>query len=120
MGASPSVFEFHFAGKPPCTFLPTQVCLSLASSPKATGIPVELRGQAVEHAESIPIYTDGSKSTSGVGCAAVFPDFETFVSLPLMALIFTDELCAIFLAFTRIPAVSFRPSRSYTPGTPWS
>ena len=54
------------------------------------------------HAQSTPIYTDRSKSASGVGCAAVFPDFELFVSLPLMASIFTAELCAIFLALTRI------------------
>ena len=39
---------------------------------------------------------------SGVGCAAIFPDFETFVSLQLMESIFTAELCAIFLALTRI------------------
>ena len=37
-----------------------------------------------------------------VGCAAIFPNFETFVSLPLMASIFTAELCVIFLTLTRI------------------
>ena len=73
---------------------------------KASGLPSELRSQALEHmqrhAQPVPIYTDGSKSASGDGCAAIFPDFETFVSLPLMASIFTAELCAIFLALTRI------------------
>ena len=32
----------------------------------------------------------------------MFLEFETFVSLPLMTSIFTPELCAIFLAVTRI------------------
>ena len=106
IGTSPSVLEFHFAGTPQWTFPPTLFCLSLASSPKAAGLPVELRGRALEHMQqhalSMPIYTDGSKSASGVGWAAIFPGFETFVSLPLVASIFTAELCAIFLALTRI------------------
>ena len=89
------------AGTPPWTFPPTRVCLSLTFSLKAAGLPVKLRGQALEHmqrhAPSVPIYTDGSKSASEVGCAAIFPDFETFVSLPLIASIFTAELCAIIL-----------------------
>ena len=101
-GRCSSVLEFYFAW----TFPSTHVCLSLTSYPKATGLPVELLGQALEHmqrhAQSIPIYTDGSKSASRVGCTAVFSDFEMFVSLPLMATIFTAELCAIFLALTQI------------------
>ena len=60
-----------------------------------------LGGQALEHmqlhAPKFLIYTDESKSASGVGCAAILFDFETFVSIPLMASISTAELCAIFL-----------------------
>ena len=47
-------------------------------------------------------YTHGSKSTEGVVCAAVFPDFDVFVSRPVVASIFTAELCAIFFALSRI------------------
>ena len=46
--------------------------------------------------------SDGSKSSEGVGCVAVFPDFDVFISLPVVILIFTEELCAIFLAISRI------------------
>ena len=54
------------------------------------------------HAQSVQIYTDGSKSALGVHCATLFPELEMFVSLPLMASIFTSGPCAIFLALTRI------------------
>ena len=48
------------------------------------------------------MYIDGSKSSEGVGCATVFPDFEVFISLPVVALIFTVELYAIFLTLSCI------------------
>ena len=32
------------------------------------------------HAPFVPIYTDGFKSSEGVGCPAVFPDFDVFIS----------------------------------------
>ena len=38
-----------------------------------------------------------------VCCAAVFLDFDVFISLPVVASIFTAELCAIFLHLSRIP-----------------
>ena len=50
----------------------------------------------------VPIYTDRSNSSEDVGCAAVFPDFDMFISLPLVASIYTAELCASFLALSRI------------------
>ena len=59
---------------------------------------------------SVPIYTDDSISSEGVGCVAVFPDFEVFISLPVVASIFRAELCAIFLALSRI---SFYDSDSF-------
>ena len=62
------------------------------------------------HASSVPIYTDGSKSSESVGCAAVFSDFDVFVYLPIVASIFTAELCAIFLALSRI---SFHTSDNF-------
>ena len=67
---------------------------------------MELHIHALEHMQrhpqSIPIYMDGLKSAFGVGCEAVFHDFETFC-LPLAdGVILTAELYAIFLALTRI------------------
>ena len=51
------------------------------------------------HAPSVPIYTDGSTSSEGVGCAAVFLNLDVFISFfPAVAAIFTEELCAIFFA----------------------
>ena len=46
---------------------------------------------------ALPIYIDGSKSSEGVGFPTVFPEFDVFISLPVVASIFTAELCAIFL-----------------------
>ena len=62
---------------------------------KASPFPSELWSFALEHAQlyapSVPIYTDVSKSSEGVGCAAVFPDFNIFISLPVVALVFPRQ-----------------------------
>ena len=55
------------------------------------------------HTPSVPLYTDGSKSS-------VFPDFDLFISLPVGASIFTEELCAVFLSLSLI---SFHDSDSF-------
>ena len=44
------------------------------------------------------IYTDGSKSPTGVGCAAVFLNNINKMSLPISTSVFTSELTAILLA----------------------
>ena len=62
------------------------------------------------HTPAVPIYTDGSKSSEGVGCAAVFPDFDVFILLPVVASIFTAELCVIFLGLSRM---SFHDSNNF-------
>ena len=93
-------------GAPPCTFPPVRVCLFLSKLVKASHSPFELRCSALDyarvHASAAPIYTDGSKSSEGVGCAAVFLDFDVLISLPVVASIFTEELYAIFLSFSPI------------------
>ena len=61
------------------------------------------------HTLAAPMHTDESKSSDGVGCAAFFSDFDVFIYLPLVALIFTAELCAI-LALSRI---SFHDSNNF-------
>ena len=62
------------------------------------------------HSDSVPVYTDGSKSGAGVGCGVVFPSFCRGNSLPKAASVFTAELSAIVLALEVIftlPVSSF-------------
>ena len=78
--------EFKFADVPPWNFPPVRICLFLSKLVIASHSPSKLRCSASEHAQVhatyVAIYTDGSKSSKGVGCAAVFPDFDVFLSLP--------------------------------------
>ena len=92
-----NILEFKFTGIPPWTFPTVHICLFLVKLVKATYCSSELRCSASEHARvhvPFPIYADGSKSSQGVSCATKFPDFEVFISLPIVALIFAVELCA--------------------------
>ena len=66
---------------------------------------------SLEHTDSVPIYTDGSKNEEGVGCSAVFPDSVISKKLPTSATIFTAELFAILLALC---AIDDLPSRNFT------
>ena len=79
-----NVLDFKFAGASLWTFPPFRICLFLLKLVKASHFPSELRCSAFERAQVpapyVPIYTDGSKSSEGVGCAAVFPDSDVFVS----------------------------------------
>ena len=106
-----NILELKFEGAPPWTFPPVCICLFLLKLVKASNFPSELQSSALEHAQlhvpSIPIYTEGSKSSEGVGGAAVFPVFDVFISLPVVASIFTAKLCAIFLALS---CISFHDS----------
>ena len=101
-----NILEFKFAGAHPWTFPPVPICLFLLKLVKAFRFPSELRFSALEHAQlrapSVPIYTDRSKFSEGVGCVAVFLYFDVFISLPAVASIFTAELFAIFLDLSRI------------------
>ena len=54
------------------------------------------------HTDSIPVFTDGSKSGAGVGYAVVFPSFCRGGCLPDNASVFTAEMSAIILAFKLI------------------
>ena len=62
------------------------------------------------HSATIPVFTDGSKSDTGVGFGVVFPSFSRGGSLPSIASVFTAELSAIVLALQIIftlPVSSF-------------
>ena len=95
---------------PPWTFPPLHICLFLSKLVKASHSPTESECSALEHervqASSVPIYTDGPMSSEGVSCAAVFPDFDVVISLPVVASIFTAELCGIFLFLLTFPSMS--------------
>ena len=83
--------------------------LILSMLVKASHSSSELLYSALEYA----IYTNRSMSSEREGYAADFPDFDVFTSLPVVASIFTAELCIIFIAlslafrFTTIIILSF-------------
>lgn len=62
------------------------------------------------HSDSIPVYTDGSKSDHGAGYGVVFPSLCRGGSLPRVSSVFTAELSAIVMALQIIftlPVSSF-------------
>lgn len=63
------------------------------------------------HSNSIPVFTDGSKSEAGVGYGVVFPSFCRGASLPDCASVFTAEMSAVILALQIIFTL---PSKFYT------
>ena len=78
---------------------------SLASVKKDSIPSAIFLDTALQHlenfSESVQIYTDGSKSDSGVGCSAVIPSHsEKLVTLHKSASVFTAELYAILAALT--------------------
>ena len=54
------------------------------------------------HSDSISVFTDGSKSDTGVGFGVVFPSFRRGDSLPAVVSVFTAELSVIVLALRTI------------------
>ncbi|XP_069942581.1 uncharacterized protein [Cherax quadricarinatus] len=57
------------------------------------------------HSHATAVYTDGSKSSDGIGFSAVFPDSVVQGHLLSSASIFTAELYAILAALIRIPSM---------------
>ena len=62
------------------------------------------------HADSIKIFTDGSKSDAGVGFGVSFPDFNRNGRLPEQSSIFTAECYAVLVALKEIAS---RPKENY-------
>ena len=60
-----------------------------------------------DHADSIPIYTDGSKSDAGVGFAVVSSGIIEQRKMPSYSSVFSSELGAISLALSKIPLHPF-------------
>ena len=111
----PTILPFSFDTVPPWIVPSPPICTYLSSLPKSSTLPVQLRGcfqsHALSHSDSVPVYTDGSKSEDGVGCAAVFPHTTLRGSLPSFASIYTAELFAIYLALQCILGL---PESSFT------
>lgn len=100
-----------------------RVCTRLSFLSKGYNfVPTHHRQHTLEHIRRkgphFAIYTDGSKSSSGVGIAAVSPTQSLQYSLPCQASVFTAELLAIHSAIdliTRSPPqiyVIYSDSRS--------
>ena len=89
---------------PSWTYPPIRICPFLETKKQGL-LDEEMRAIFLEHLERHPtvhIYTDGSKSTEGVGFAAVFPNPTSGGRLTGEASIFTAELYAINAAMHEI------------------
>ena len=91
---------------PPWELMTPAIDTSLSSVNKDAVLSVELRAKSLEliasYANHQHVYTDGSKSDTGVGCAFVYgPTTRTF-GMPLEATVFSAELVAIQKALSFI------------------
>ena len=93
-----------FSNHPPW-LAPPVVCCSTSIS-KKNSPPEQVRARFLEHdrqhAEDFKIYTDGSKSDEGVGCAIVTREQSGLARLADAASSFTAELTAIVHALKQI------------------
>ena len=84
---------------PPWTYVPPAICKELWTTPKNSVSAAELRQEFLahcgEHVDCTSIYTDGSRTDVGVGCAFVCGDVVQGKTLPVMASVYTAELTAI-------------------------
>lgn len=82
---------------PPWCSPPVKVCLTAGG--KKTNPIEQIKSEFLKHASNhhkgIGIYTDGSKSTKGVGCAMVTGDVVISRKLPPTCSIFTAEIYAV-------------------------
>jgi len=60
------------------------------------------------HSDSLPIYTDGSRTANGVGCSAVSAHFTIETKLPDQSSIFSAELFAILTSLREIERLNYR------------
>ena len=119
-----NILEFKFTGAPPWTIPLVHICLFLLKLVKASHFPSELQSSAFEHAQLhtclFPSILMGPNLVR-VWSGPLFFLTLMYSSLPVVALIFTPELCAIFLtlvfcsttvivlSFILIPEMSCRP-----------
>ena len=105
-----NVITYNHSKIPPWKTPCVEFCKELVGFKKSQVADSEMRALFYEHFEdhkdSIPIYTDGSKSQDGVGFATVFPDFTIKRRLHNCASVFTAELYAILLALKFLVTLS--------------
>lgn len=84
---------------PPWEMADMDLDTTLAMHVKSSVAPVEMRSLALEHIAKysghVAVFTDGSKTETGVGCAFVTGVASRGFSLPPLASVFTSELIAI-------------------------
>ena len=94
-----NVMRVETLASPPWQNIRPQIDLTLANMKKDETSPIEFRLRAFEHMASYEgrsfIYTDGSKTAEGVGCAFVAGRDSRSFSLPANASVFTSEIIAI-------------------------
>ena len=99
-----SIAEVHPPKYPPWCHPSINTC-TIQTSKKSCS-EMELKTHFLEHASmhssSIAFYTDGSKSTSGVGCAVVSGEIVLKRKLPQNTSVFTAELLAVLFAIRYI------------------
>ena len=111
----PSVAEVCPQKFPPWARPNISICP--ARGDKKLSSDIQLKANFLEHAsghaDSINIYTDGSKFSDGVGCSVVTPDQTIKKKLPKSASVFTAELLAVLSAL-RFIFFSSSSVNSYT------
>ena len=94
---------------PPWELVAPTIDTSLSGANKDDVLPMEFRAKSLELISSYTnhqhVYTDGSKSDTGVGCAFVHGSTTRTFGLPAAATVFSAELVAIHKALSFIEVV---------------
>ena len=89
------VLPVRYSAFPPWKLPSVEYCSCLIGYKKDSSDGV-VRQHFLNHLEShnssVPVFTDGSNSDTGVGFGVVFPDFNYCGALPANASVFTSEL----------------------------
>ena len=104
VGILPSqIAEVGYPKSPPWCTPPTRVCLPIGGKKNISNevLKSEFLKHASEH-QGQSVFTDGSKSSEGVGCAVVTGDTVIRRKLPSSCSIFTAEAFAILLAVKHV------------------
>ena len=98
------VFEVGHQSVPPWLVPDVSCCSKDISKKNQTEEEVKAKflEHDVVHKDHIKLYTDGSKSEEGVGCAAIHENTSYVVKLPDSASIYTAELTAVINALDRV------------------
>ena len=97
-----SIVQSEISDIPPWELVLPESDTSLARRPKTEKSAVEMSQLGLEliasYQDRVAVYTDGSKTESGVGCAFVIGTATRSFTLPSLASVFTSELVAIYKA----------------------